>query len=91
MARAVISAARFAKAIKRSALSIARGNGKTTLCGWLAAAVVHPDGPLRKRNARVVVAAASHEQGAIIHKQVLDLLPDRDDKETLVNMGFQQA
>ena len=71
----------FREGIKRSALSIARGNGKTTLCGWLAAAVVHPDGPLRKRNARVVVAAASHEQGAIIHKQVLDLLPDRDDKK----------
>ena len=36
-------------------------------------------GPLANRkNAKVVVACASHEQGGTIHKAVCDLLPDRD-------------
>ncbi|MXY96386.1 MAG: hypothetical protein F4Z29_01235 [Gemmatimonadetes bacterium] len=64
----------FRPKIQTAAMSIARGNGKTTLVSWLAGAVV--DGPLNHRNAKVVVACASHEQGRGIHKAVVDLIPD---------------
>ena len=69
----------FRKGVQTSALSISRGNGKTTVVSWLAAGVLF--GPLNRRNSKVIVAASSHEQGATIHKAVCDLLPDRDDKK----------
>ena len=69
----------FRDGVQTASLSIGRGNGKTTVVSWMAAAVLF--GPLSRRNAKVVVACASHEQGGTIHKAVCDLLPDRDDKE----------
>ena len=71
----------FRPGIQTAALGISRGNGKTSTVSWLALAVVHPSGPLNHRNAKVIVAAASHEQGATIHKAVCDLLPDRHNRD----------
>ena len=67
------------KQVETAALSIARGNGKTTVVSWLASAVLF--GPLNRKNAKVIVAASSFEQGGTIHKAVLDLIPDRHDKK----------
>ena len=69
----------FRPGVQTAALSIGRGNGKTTVVSWLAAAVLF--GPLHRRNAKVIVAASSHDQGAGIHKAVVDLLPDRHDRD----------
>ena len=51
-----------------AALSIARGNGKSTLVSAIACAVV--DGPLRQSRAEVVCVASSFAQGRIIFEHV---------------------
>ncbi|MCY4468373.1 MAG: terminase large subunit [Thiotrichales bacterium] len=51
-----------------AALSIARGNGKSTLVAAIACAVV--DGPLRQPRAEVVCVASSFAQGRIIFEHV---------------------
>ena len=58
-----------------SALSISRGNGKSTLVAAVAAAVV--DGPLRQSRAEVVCVASSFAQGKIIFEHVLAFLRER--------------
>ena len=55
-----------------AALSIARGNGKSTLVAAVACAVV--DGPLRQPRAEVVCVASSFAQGRIIFEHVLAFL-----------------
>ena len=55
-----------------AALSIARGNGKSTLVAAIACAVV--DGPLRQSRAEVVCVASSFAQGRIIYEHVLAFL-----------------
>ena len=51
-----------------SALSIARGNGKSTLVAAIACAVV--DGPLRQPRSEVVCVASSFAQGRVIFEHV---------------------
>ena len=51
-----------------AALSVARGNGKSTLVAAIACAVV--DGPLRQPRAEVVCVASSFAQGKIIFEHV---------------------
>ena len=58
-----------------SALSIARGNGKTTLVAAIAAAVV--EGPLHQSRAEVVAVASSFAQGRIVFEHVLAFLRER--------------
>ena len=58
-----------------AALTIARGNGKSTLVAAIACAVV--DGPLRRPRAEVVCAASSFAQGKIIFEHVLSFLRAR--------------
>ena len=58
-----------------SALSISRGNGKTTLVAGIACAVV--DGPLRQARAEVVCVASSFAQGRIIFEHVIAFLRGR--------------
>ena len=70
----------FRPGVQTAALSIARGNGKSSLVSWLALAVLRDDGPLFERNSVVVVAASSFEQGKDIHKAVVAGLPERDNK-----------
>ena len=55
-----------------AALSVARGNGKSTLVAAVACAVV--DGPLRQPRAEVVCVASSFAQGRIIFEHVLAFL-----------------
>ena len=55
-----------------AALSVARGNGKSTLLSAVADAVV--DGPLVQRRGETVVVASSFEQSRIIFEHVLAFL-----------------
>ena len=55
-----------------AALSVARGNGKSTLVAAIACAVV--DGPLRQSRAEVVCVASSFAQGKIIFEHVVAFL-----------------
>ena len=55
-----------------AALSVARGNGKSTIVAAIACAVV--DGPLRQSRAEVVCVASSFSQGKIIYEHVLSFL-----------------
>ena len=64
-----------------SALSVARGNGKSALCAGIAAAVVDPVGPLHGRRREAVVSAASFEQSRVIFEDVLAFLRVRYDIE----------
>ena len=61
-----------------SALSVARGNGKTALVAALACAVVDPDGPLHAWRAEVVCAASSFAQGKIIFEDLVCYLERLD-------------
>ena len=56
------------------ALSMARGNGKTTLCAAIACAAVDVDGPLVERNAETLVIASSFAQGNIDFQFVLSFM-----------------
>lgn len=71
--------ARFIKGFERSegdtALSVARGNGKTTLVAALAAACI--DGPLAKPRGEVVVVASSFAQGRIAFEHALAFLREK--------------
>ena len=62
-----------------SALSVARGNGKSALVAGVAAAMVDPVGPLHGRRREVVCVAASFDQSRIIFEDVLAFLGDRYD------------
>lgn len=57
---------------RTSAISVARGNGKTTLLAGVASAALI--GPLRQRRGEVVVVASSHNQARILFEHVLAFL-----------------
>ena len=57
-----------------AALSVGRGNGKTTLCAGLLAATVDKDGPLNSPNAESLLVASSFGQATIAFRHVLRLL-----------------
>ena len=57
-----------------SALSVARGNGKSALVAGIASAVVDPEGPLTGRRREVICCAASFDQGRVIYEDVLAFL-----------------
>lgn len=67
------------KSSKPSALSVARGNGKSALCAAIAVAVVDPCGPLTGSRREVVVVASSFAQGRIIFEDALHFLRQRHD------------
>ena len=62
----------FAPDVSTAALSVARGNGKSTLLAAVADAVV--DGPLVQRRGETVVVASSFSQSRIIFEHVLSFL-----------------
>ncbi len=63
------------------ALSVARGNGKSALCGAIAAAVI--DGPLRAPGAEVILVASSFAQSLIMFRDVKHYLSERlEDRDT---------
>ena len=53
-----------------SALSVARGNGKSALVAGISCAVLDPAGPLHGRRREVVVCASSFAQARIIFEDV---------------------
>ena len=62
----------LAEGVSESALSLARGGGKSTLTAGIACAAL--DGPLAEPAAEVLVVASSHEQGRIVFRHVLRFL-----------------
>ena len=66
----------FAPEVEESALSVGRGNGKTTLLSAVAAACL--DGPLVQERAEVVLCAASFDQAKIAFDHVLAFLSVED-------------
>ena len=51
-----------------AALTVGRGNGKTTLLAGVGAATVEPSGPLHIRRGETVIVASSFEQARIEYK-----------------------
>lgn len=71
----------FGREVTDSALTIGRGNGKSSLIAAIVTAGL--DGPLRQPNSEIIVAASSFEQGRIIGRTVLAYLGDKvEDKST---------
>ena len=72
---------RFLRGFERTsgdtALSVARGNGKTCLVASIACAVADPDGPLHGPRHEVVVVASSFGQGRISFEDCLSMLRER--------------
>ena len=69
----------FAPGIQAAALSIGRGNGKTTLLAGIAAATL--DGPLAVPRGETVIVASSFEQARIAFEHVIAFMGDKlDDK-----------
>ena len=64
----------FRDGVLDAALSVARGNGKTTLCAGLLAATVDLDGPLNEPNAESLLVASSFGQATIAFRHVLRML-----------------
>ena len=64
----------FAPDVSDVALSIARGNGKTTLCAGVATAFVDPDGPLEAPAAEIAVVSHSHGGGKLVFRHVARFL-----------------
>ena len=62
-----------------SALSVARGNGKSCVVAGIATAVVDPDGPLHGTRREAVCAASSFDQSRVIYEDVLSFLRQRHD------------
>ena len=67
----------FRPDVSEAALSVARGNGKTTLTAGIGAAAV--DGPLAVPRGDAVVVASSFEQARICFEHVLAFLSERHD------------
>ncbi len=73
----------FRPGVLDAALSLGRGNGKTTLAAGIMAATVDRDGPLNSPNAESLLVASSFGQASIAFRHVLRLLQptiERDDK-----------
>ena len=64
-----------------SALSVAKGAGKSTMVGAMVAGAVHPDGPWHRADLEVVVVASALEQGKIVFNAAKRALGDLDDAE----------
>ena len=57
-----------------AALSMGRGNGKTTFCAAIACAAVDVDGPLVEPMAECLLVASSFDQGLIAFRHILHFL-----------------
>ena len=62
----------LADGVSESALSLARGGGKSTFTAALACAAL--DGPLAEPAGEVLIVASSHEQGQIVYRHCLRFL-----------------
>ena len=68
--------------VKTAALSIPRGNGKSTLAGHLVARALTPDDALFHRGTESIIVASSLEQGRIVYKAARDIMRE--------NLGLDQ-
>ena len=76
-----------------SALSVARGNGKSALVALLACAVVDPQGPLHRNRRDVDCFGSSFEQGRIVFSDILASLGhkyDLDDRREWIKQDTTQ-
>ena len=69
----------FKPEVDEAGLSIARGNGKTTLCSAIAHACL--DGPLVQPRAEVAIVASSFDQGKIAGDHTLAMIEDAGDRK----------
>ena len=60
-----------------AALSVGRGNGKTTLIAGIGSAAVDDDGPLVQPRAETVIVASSFDQGKIDFNHILAFLTEK--------------
>ena len=65
--------------VEESALSVSRGNGKTTVVAALACAAL--DGPLATPRGETVVVASSFDQARVAYEHVLAFLAERIDSD----------
>ena len=65
----------FQKHIDTSALSVARGNGKTALAGWLAAQSITPGSKYYRDELETVIVAASIDQARLLFDAACKYLP----------------
>ena len=76
----------FAPATTSAALSVARGNGKTSLLSAIACATL--DGPLMVPRGETVIVASSFEQARIGFEHVIAFMGDKlDDKQPVEGLG----
>ena len=68
--------------IKTAALSIARGNGKSTLAGAFVAEALTPNSEFFRRGTESIIVAASLEQGRTVYKAARDIMRE--------NMGMDR-
>ena len=89
---------RFFRMVEREpgdlALSVAKGNGKTTTAAAIATACVHPEGPLHVRGAETVIVASGVRQAGIVYADVMAMLfpddrPHRNDATWRVRNSSQ--
>ena len=69
----------LAPGVAESALSVGRGNGKSTLIAGVACAAL--DGPLAEDAAEIVIVASSHEQAGLIFRHVQRFLQEDIDRK----------
>ena len=65
----------FAEGVQSAAMSLARGNGKTTLVAGIGAAAL--DGPLAVPRGETVIVAASYQQGRIAFDHIAAFMGDK--------------
>ena len=71
----------YADGVRRSYLSIARKNGKTTLIAFLVLA--HLVGPLKIRNSQIISGAQSELQAALIYDTCVKIIRQDEDLERM--------
>ena len=69
--------------IKTAALSIARGNGKSTLAGEFAAEALTPNSEFFRRGTESIIVAASLEQGRTVYKAARDIMRENMGMDSL--------
>ena len=81
----------FAQGVQSAALTVGRGNGKTTLLAGIACATL--DGPLAMARGETVIVASSFEQARISFEHILAFMGDklRDKRRWKVWDTCQQA
>ena len=65
----------FAPGVQSAGLSVARGNGKSTLLAGVACAAL--DGPLAVPRGEVLIVAASYQQGRVCFDHILAFMADK--------------